>query len=150
MIELWTGGRSRLLRLRLSQCERQQVEADTMASTTHVAAVPQYMDRQSTISPLRFDNWLANAVPGERLVYAVACSLADRGLAHEVPKLARAAYRGGRVELVQRRLGPYSFEYIAIVRRRPPAKLPQRMPGDQREVGAAYYHRVYRDDRQAA
>jgi hypothetical protein len=97
--------------------------------------------RPHTISVHRWTMWLAGSVPGDRIVYAVACSLAGDVPASETPRLVRAAYRSGDVHLVQRRLGPARFEYIAERRARP-RKVPLRMAGDERSDPAPARGRV--------
>ncbi len=75
--------------------------------------------------------WIGQAAPGERLEYHRGFLSVDMAPAYLVPDLtdrrriealARAAYRAcdaGLVHLVQVRLGPHRFAYIAVARPRP-------------------------------
>lgn len=77
--------------------------------------------------------WIAQAAPGERLVYHRGFLGVDtcRGLSafpdaerRRLWNLGRAAYRAfasGLVHLVQERVGPDRFAYVAIARPRPGA-----------------------------
>jgi hypothetical protein len=70
-------------------------------------------------------NWLGSASPGERIVYArgflvVAVHTADLNRHPDAPALwavqeaAWKAHQRCMVHLVQRRLGPAEFEYLAV------------------------------------
>lgn len=66
------------------------------------------------------NEWIANMLPGHKLVYHVGSLMHDRqsGLhfqtVHGVALAASEAYDRGEVTLVQRKLAPLKFEYIAI------------------------------------
>jgi hypothetical protein len=72
-----------------------------------------------------FVNWLGVASPGERIAYAVgflsvAVHTADLNRHPDAPMLAAVqqaawkAHERGMAHLVQRRLGPADFEYLAV------------------------------------
>jgi len=64
-----------------------------------------------------FYDWLSQAQPKDKFVYAVASSLPEcDSLTQRVARLALQAYASGQIELVQKRLRPYVFEYIAVKR----------------------------------
>lgn len=77
------------------------------------------------ISADEFVNWLGVAGAGEQMVYAVgflsvAAHKADLNKDPDAPKLEAVqkatwkAHERGNVHLVQRRLGPDTFEYRAV------------------------------------
>jgi hypothetical protein len=77
------------------------------------------------ITAPEFVSWLGLANPGGRIVYAVgflsvAVHKADLNKDPDAPKLEAVqkatwkAHERGNVHLVQRRLGPHSFEYRAV------------------------------------
>lgn len=85
------------------------------------------------LSEIEFAAWVAQAVPGDRLEYhrgflvldtfALFTKLDDRGRT-ELAKLGSRAFwaaEQGLVHLVQERVGPDQFAYIAIARPKPKA-----------------------------
>ncbi len=59
-----------------------------------------------------FSDWLIKARPGDRLIYGTGSYLPARK-----PKVAEAvhrAYEAGQVLLVQKKIAPASYNYIAI------------------------------------
>jgi hypothetical protein len=86
-----------------------------------IFAAAKPLDYQPTFSePGQFNMFLKLAVPGQRFVYATCSNIPrdNEAIGSPVPGMAWRAYAQGRVCLVQRRLGPFRFEYIAICRRR--------------------------------
>ena len=85
------------------------------------------------LTEIEFAAWVAQAVPGDRLEYhrgflvldtfALFTKLDDRGRT-ELAKLAVRAFwaaEQGLVHLVQERVGPDQFAYIAVARPKPKA-----------------------------
>jgi hypothetical protein len=80
------------------------------------------------LDTVSFGDWIQNAQKGEEYVYATCCNLEDiprpdcRTKATSTPEMlergkeAMAAYERGEVYLIQRRRGPFRFDYIAIKR----------------------------------
>jgi hypothetical protein len=77
------------------------------------------------ITAPEFVNWLGVASPGERITYAVgflvvAVHAADLNKHPDAPMLAAVqeaawkAHERGMAHLLQRRLGPADFEYLAV------------------------------------
>ncbi len=94
-------------------------------------------------SLVEFANWLGLAEPGDRCIYYVGFLMADRvdsrgaavSAVAELANAAATAQASGRVRLLQRRLGPRAFEYIAEVRLDPAKAQPPRLsptPGERR------------------
>ena len=80
---------------------------------------------QNGIDPGRFRFWLDSAPPGAAYIYHVGFLLKDRGigekdktaLPHKMGDLARASHLSGVTVLLQKRLGPGRFVYLAMKRR---------------------------------
>jgi hypothetical protein len=77
------------------------------------------------LTATELESWLATALPRDRVIYAtgflcVACRDADVRKDPNAPKLwalqgaAWRAYERGKVHLVQKRLGPKRFDYLAV------------------------------------
>jgi hypothetical protein len=116
----------------------------TMPASRHAAPVrpPSAEPADLPVSDIAFCAWLAVAVPGERLVYhrgflavdaaGLVSSLSperQRSL-RDVAAAALRAAEQGLVHLVQVRLGPHRFAYVALARpksRRPGAALSARL-----------------------
>lgn len=67
------------------------------------------------VPPARILTFIAGAMPGAKLVYAVGTFLPVAWAAPGLGQL-RTAYNQGDIELVQRRRGDGDLEYIAIRR----------------------------------
>ena len=98
------------------------------------------IDHEKQIQPFKaiteidFCAWLSQAAPGEILEYHKGLLCLDRGgfetdrnnkLSHTLNLLANRAYdlaERGFVHLVQRRIGPDTFSYLAIARPLPQGK----------------------------
>lgn len=80
-----------------------------------------------------FEAWVASASPGDTYVYYQGFLCHDRSYTvwvgrvqetlyneptHSVGLAAKAAYEAGKVHLLQRRVGPEDFEYLAIRRKK--------------------------------
>ena len=87
--------------------------------------------RRRPLSEIEFCAWVARAMPGDRREYHrgfLACDTCpgltslDTAARHRLRRLAERAYWAatrGLVHLVQVRLGPEDFAYIAIARPKP-------------------------------
>lgn len=74
-----------------------------------------------TKTELPFGRWIASARYGSRYIYHRGNLGRDREINPEVDDHARAAmalFRNGVVDLVQARVAPNMFDYIAIVKSR--------------------------------
>jgi hypothetical protein len=78
--------------------------------------------RQTTMTCAAINALLPTMLPGEALIYHVGSLMHDRvrglefGRVHGAAQAAWDAYERGEVTLVQRRIAPLKFEYIAIRR----------------------------------
>lgn len=71
----------------------------------------------------RLTSWAIKARPGSALTYFAGDLATERWQRNEVDALASAAWNlanGGLLNLLQRRLGPGRFAYIASTRQREP------------------------------
>jgi hypothetical protein len=116
----------------------------TMPASRHASPIPlaSVEPANPPVSEVAFCAWLALAAPGERLVYhrgflavdaaGLVSSLSperQRAL-RDVAAAALRAAEQGLVHLVQVRLGPHRFAYVALARpksRRPGAALSARL-----------------------
>ena len=85
----------------------------------------------SRMTAIEFFAWMVQATPGDQLQYyrgflvLDTFSLSDRlcdSQRVELARLAACAFRAaesGLVHLVQKKLGPYAFAYIAVARSKP-------------------------------
>ncbi len=94
------------------------------------------------LTGLAFATWVGQAMPGNRLMYhsgllgrdAAICSEPERRRLQELARTARRAFEAGLVHLVQQRLGPGRFGYLAIARTRRRREAPsptRRRPADK-------------------
>lgn len=92
-----------------------------MADHLRPLALPQDQDG---IDPGRFQFFLANAEPGKVYIYHVGFLMRDRGggedgeppVPHKMGDIAWKAYKAGEVTLLQKRLKPGQFLYLALKR----------------------------------
>lgn len=73
------------------------------------------------VTPGALQDWFEKSKPGDNITYAVGTLTSKRVGSEElnaVARMARLWSDDGRVDLVQRRRGVESYEYIAIKRRR--------------------------------
>jgi hypothetical protein len=73
------------------------------------------MTDPTALSARAVRDWLVNASPGDRLVYATGFTLPQNRFTGV--REVRAAYNAGTVDLVQRRVGDFNLEYLVQVRR---------------------------------
>ena len=74
------------------------------------------------LTEIEFCSWVAQALPGDGLEYHCGFLALDRTRG-DIDKLAARAlwaFKQGLVHLVQERVGPEDFAYIAVARRKPP------------------------------
>ncbi|MCA8882121.1 MAG: hypothetical protein KDA73_19685 [Rhodobacteraceae bacterium] len=93
--------------------------------------IPAQPPKSRSLTEIAFCSWVAQALPGDTLAYHRGFLALDRegGRLGEAETLrlrrladrARWAAETGLVHLVQRRLGPERFVYLAIARRKKPA-----------------------------
>lgn len=98
-----------------------------------VGATPGRATRRPGLTDITFCAWIGQALPGDRLEYhrgflgidttPVISTLneIDRRRLAALADAAHRAFEAGLVHLVQQRLGPDQFAYLAIARARPGA-----------------------------
>ncbi|WP_102108831.1 hypothetical protein [Oceaniglobus roseus] len=90
--------------------------------------------RQTALTDIEFCIWAGDALPGEQKTYhigflSIDCcqpstilGATEHARINGLARSARWAFEMGLVHLVQRRLGPNHFAYIAIARPKPRAR----------------------------